>query len=511
MADTATAPAADTGSKRPEKPDEAKFKSDLAEAEKAHKAAQAEFNTARSKIDSARPGKGGPQNDRWQELIEENKEIRAKQSANKTTTTAQRNKYDENDRMIKSLIAQQKDARSRAGFSSSKEVEQKIDSMMKQVDSGQMKLVDEKKTLTEVSNLRRLLKSFDGIEGLQKTIDTKKAENADLKKTFDSSENKALSEKYTANQKELDEIKAGRDDVNKNFDKLKAERERLHDKQNQTWKAIQDLKDKYYTQRKEYKSFEDQIYQQRRERQKAERDQYEKDRRKKAAEARLEEASAPAYGDEIVTAENIIRHFDSSYGTAEADKGPGKFAASSQRAVDESGFKGMTVMKKEEEDFFSGGGGKKKGKKGAKAAGDNKFNLSIDLIEGLGRLGIDPPSNQSEVGPTVEKLKEKVATWKKDQKEQTDKNIEKAKKEIEKLEQEAETSAAAPAPRPRGQRQGQSKKVNQKDAGVDDAAREVNVDAGEVQEAEKNGVDDATNDLEAAKIEDSETKDVVAA
>jgi len=292
---------------------------------------------------------------------------------------------------------------------------------MKQVDSGQMKLVDEKKALTEVSNLRRLLKSFDGIEGLQKTIDQKKTENADLKKTFDNSENKALSEKYTANQKELDEIKAGRDDVNKNFDKLKAERERLHDKQNQTWKGIQELKDKYYAQRKDYKAFEDQIYQQRREKQKSERDQYEKDRRKKAAEARLDEASAPAYQEDIVTAENIIRHFDPSYGTAEADKGPGKFAASTQRSIDQSGPKGMTVLKKEEEDFFAGAGGKKKGKKGAKAAADNKFNLSIDLIEGLGRLGVDPPSNQSEVAPTVEKLKEKVANWKKDQKEQTDK------------------------------------------------------------------------------------------
>jgi len=378
-------------------------------------------NAARSKIDSARPGKGGPQNDRWQELIEENKEIRAKQGANKTTTLAQRNKFDENDRQIKSLINQQKDARSRAGFSSSKEVEQKIDSLMKQVDSGQMKLVDEKKALTEVSNLRRLLKSFDGIEGLQKTIDTKKAENADLRKTFENPENKALSEKYNANQKELDEIKASRDDVNKNFDKLKADRERLHDKQNQTWKAIQELKDRYYAQRKEYKAFEDQLYQQRREKQKAERDQYEKERRKKAAEARLEEASAPAYGDEIITAENIIRHFEPSYGTAEADKGPGKFAASNQRSIDQSGPKGMTVLKKEEEDFFTGAGGKKKGKKGAKAAGDNKFNLSIDLIEGLGKLGVDPPANQSEVGPTVEKLKEKVANWKKDQKEQTDK------------------------------------------------------------------------------------------
>lgn len=43
MADTATAPAADAGTNRPQKPDEAKYKADLAAAEKAHKAAQAEF------------------------------------------------------------------------------------------------------------------------------------------------------------------------------------------------------------------------------------------------------------------------------------------------------------------------------------------------------------------------------------------------------------------------------------------------------------------------------------
>ena len=43
MADTATAPAADSGVKRPEKPDEAKFNSDLAAANKAHEAAQTEF------------------------------------------------------------------------------------------------------------------------------------------------------------------------------------------------------------------------------------------------------------------------------------------------------------------------------------------------------------------------------------------------------------------------------------------------------------------------------------
>ena len=43
MADTQTAPAADGAHKRPEKPDEAKFKADLAKAEKDHEAAQARF------------------------------------------------------------------------------------------------------------------------------------------------------------------------------------------------------------------------------------------------------------------------------------------------------------------------------------------------------------------------------------------------------------------------------------------------------------------------------------
>lgn len=43
MADTEKVPVADGASKRPEKPDEAKYKADLAKAEKDHEAAQARF------------------------------------------------------------------------------------------------------------------------------------------------------------------------------------------------------------------------------------------------------------------------------------------------------------------------------------------------------------------------------------------------------------------------------------------------------------------------------------
>lgn len=89
-------------------------------------------------------------------------------------------------------------------------------------------------------------------------------------------------------------------------------------------------------------------------------------------------------------------------------------------------------------------------------------------------------------------------------------NIEKAQKEIEKLEQEAEASAIAPPPK-RAPRQDRGKKINQKDAGVDDAGRDVNVDADAVQQDEKDAATDVTSEMKATKIEDAENGDAVTA
>lgn len=383
-----------------------------------------------------------------------------------------------------------------------------------------MKLVDEKKALTEVSSLRRSKKGFAGLDDLQKKIDEKKAENTELKKTFDNPESRALSQKYEDNQKELDDIKAAREDTNKNFDTLKAERDKFYEEQQATYQGIRKVKDDYYTQRKAYKEFEDQIWQQKRERQKAEKDSYEKEKRKRIAEQKLEEASEPAFLEKIRTAEGLIRHFDPNFSTDEGDKGPGEFAATAQRTVnEEAGFKGMKVVKKEDEDFFVGGGGKKKGKgkKGSAAPAESgKLNMNIGIIQQLADVGVDPPSTQAEVPGVVEKLKEKLAAWKKDQDSQTQQvrssgiiliyimltfaqNVDKAKKEIEKLEQEAvETSNTASSSGPTG-RQNRAKKVSAKDASANGP---VSAESEQIQE--KDGVADATKDLAEAKLEDKE-------
>lgn len=76
-------------------------------------------------------------------------------------------------------------------------------------------------------------------------------------------------------------------------------------------------------------------------------------------------------------------------------------------------------------------------------------------------------------------------------------NIEKAKKDIERLEKEAsEASAAAPAGEGR------------RDKGRKTAQASVEPTAEAQQEQEKNAAADVTKELEAAKIEDEQTPDV---
>ena len=383
-------------------------------------------NAKKAEIENARPNKDSPANDRFKALVADQKAIREQQLANKSSRTSQQEKYNAAENQIKQMIQEQKNQRAKMPFKSVEEIDAQIDHLNKQVESGKMKMVDERKALDEVSKLRKQRKGFSALDDLQKRIDEKKAENAELKKTFDTQESRALSQRYEDNQRELDEIKAARDGTNKNFDAIKAEREKLNNEQKATWAKIKEIKDTYYQNRKAYKEYEDMLYQQRRDRVKAEREAYEKEKRKRIADETLQKASDRAYMDEIRSAESLLAFFDPSTRTSDASKEPSKFAAEAQRTVDESVLKGMKVMKKEEEDFFVGSGGKKKGR-GKKTTGDGasvptktgKFNLDPGTIEGLSGLGIDPPASQAEVPAVIEKLREKLEFFKKDQDRKT--------------------------------------------------------------------------------------------
>ena len=309
------------------------------------------------------------------------------------------------------------------------EVDQQIERLDKQVETGQMKLVDEKKALAEISSLRKQRKGFAGFEEAQKGIDDVKAQISELKKTLDNPEAKALSDKFEATAKELDAIKAEQDEAYKSLSSLRDERTKLHAEQQEKFITVREIKDQYYKARKSHREYEQELYKQRQERKQAEHHAYQKEKRRKTADEKLEEASQPAYMDEILTTEGLIRYFDpSTPETSKTLREPSGFAKEAERKVDDSTIKGTKLSKKEdrEEEYFMGTGGKK-GKKGRKAAGspapstpaETKFNLSIGVIQELAKINVEPPMNQSDIPSVLEKLKGKLEHWKKDQDKKT--------------------------------------------------------------------------------------------
>lgn len=293
-----------------------------------------------------------------------------------------------------------------------------------------MKLVDEKKALAEITSLKKLRKNFSGFDDAEKSINDVKSQIADLRKTMDNPEARALSDRYNEIQTELDKIKAEQDDAYKNFNGLRDERTKLKDEQQTKWDAKKSIQDTYFQGRKAHRDYEQELWKARQERKKAENEAYAKEKRKKAAAARLEEASSPAYMDEIMTAEGLIKFFDPSSVSDESKalRGPSGFAAEAQRTVDDSKMKGTVLTKKDDRDdtYFMGTGGKK-GKKGKKTPAppapgtptEGKFNLSIGVIEELAKINIDPPSSQSDVPEVVEKLKAKATKWRSEQSAKT--------------------------------------------------------------------------------------------
>ena len=285
-----------------------------------------------------------------------------------------------------------------------------------------MKLVDERKAVTEMSNLRRLKKSFDSIDARQKQIDDLKgqihAQQTDLKIP---PEEREMSERYAQLDDERKAIRDRRSEASKGIDALKKAREEARAEKDKIGAERKKLKDDYYDAKRQYQTYDRQQRMERQARYKAEQEAFDRKKKQERAQARLEEASYPAYGEEIRAAESLLRSLDPSALPQSAETGPGEFAAAAQRKVEDAGFKGTKLAKKgEEEDDYFIGTGPKKGKKGKKNKSQaEKPSNPATSSKGLSKLwnegtlvqfsllSIDPPSSPDEIPRVVEQLKEK--------------------------------------------------------------------------------------------------------
>lgn len=432
---------------RPNKPDEAEYKENLAKAEKEHSDVMTKYNAVKSKIDIAQPNKNkdapNPTQKRRQELIAQANEIRQKQAGGKNARQTKQDQIKRLDEQLRSRITEQKNARGKVNFKSVEEVDREISRLEKQVEGGTMKIVDEKKAIEEMSNLRKLRKNFAQFDNQQKEIDDLRSKIKEIKDSMENPEQKALSEQYNKIQAEIDTIKAEQDEAYKGLSSLRDERTKLQNEQREKFEAIRKIKDEYYAQKKAYSNFEWEAKQKARERRKAEDVKRAQEFKMERAKKMLAEASDPAYLEEIRRANSLIRFFDPSH-VAET-RGPllasSGLSAEATRKVDDSGLKGTRLMsKKDRDDDYAPAVKKgKKGKKGVAATdapASGKFSCPPSVMEDCASMGIDPPMSAADVPAVLEKAKAKLEHWKSDQAAQTQRNVDKAKKEIEKIEAE---------------------------------------------------------------------------
>ncbi|KAG9236788.1 hypothetical protein BJ875DRAFT_455442 [Amylocarpus encephaloides] len=516
MADVATSPssaavvdATNTDKKvmqfeKPEKPDEDAYKKNLAATEKAKADIETKLATIKAKIDVAIPSEDSPAAKERTDLLNQLKSIRKQQGDGKAGRGQIMDKIKKIDESMRADLNNLKNSRNKVNFKGLEDVDREIERLDKQVNGGMMKLVDEKKALNEISSLRKQRKQFSGFDDIQKTIDQKKVEIKKLRDTLDDPESKALSDRYSKVQAQYDAVKAEADEAYKNISGLRDERSKLNAQQKEAWNAFRKVKDDHYKAIKAFGKYEYDQRQRFREKRKAEQESYLKGKKMERAQQMLAEAGEPAYLDEIRRAQSLIQFFDPSAKQQEKAplQAPSGLAASAQRTIDDSGLKGIRVVKKEEEDYFAGTGGKKnKGKKNKKNPDTpatptaSKFSCPPAVMEDCTAMGIDPPMSAADIPSVLEKVKARLDHWKSDQKAQTDKNIAKAQKEIARLEAEEIESSAPPTTATNGHGHGETKAT----AGVDEGGSVAN----EV-ELQKEAAADVTVDLKEASLEDKE-------
>lgn len=354
-------------------------------------------------------------------------------------------------------------ARKKAPYKTASEIDSAIARLQSQVESGSLKIVDEKRALAEITSLRKARKGVESFDSQQKAIDEERARADELKKSLDSPEGRKLSQRYDEIKKELDAIQA-------EFEKSAGNRKQLVDKRTQLSSKLDDLYGERRERTQAYREAHDAWYarsqaerERRLEAQRAEKKAYEDTKRKEQEAIMREEAAMPAFAKEIEDCDVLIAYFSgnsnakpaSSTSQSAGPQVPGTKKLE-PRVIDASSY-GQAIKKKgQEEDvdsyFVGGGKGGKKGKKqGSKkgtplALGEapadedspsttststrNDLKVPVGHLTALLSLSIPPPSSSADIPRVVENLKLKKRYFEENQDRKTKERIEEVEKKL---------------------------------------------------------------------------------
>ena len=314
------------------------------------------------------------------------------------------------------------------------------------MDSGTLKLADEKRALQEINQTKRMRKTVESFKANSDSIDADRAAVEELKKQLDDPEAKAISERYDAIKAELDEIKKEEDELYANRSQLFEERTSLQQQldalfaeRRESTARFREANDRFYEKLNEDRA-------RRAERWRAQKEAEEEEKRNARVLQLREEASQPAFQLQIEDCQTLIDFFSGKSTTAIVSSEKAGYAEPAreirQVAAAPDNFVARKKKGDEEEAYFVGGKGKSKGKKGPKANGtaaaeapssSSNVNLPFATLSALLSMSIPPPSSQADVPRVVEDLKTKKAWFEANQVRVTAEAVAKAEAEIQRL------------------------------------------------------------------------------
>ncbi|KAJ7507818.1 hypothetical protein B0H11DRAFT_1793496 [Mycena galericulata] len=419
-------------------------------------ALQVKLAAVRDKISLAT--KSGPGNDRRNALRAELDSIRGQQANNKTSRSKVQEQVKTLQDGIQKKIKDLQAAKSKTTFKTVAEVDAHIKHLERQVESGNMKLVDEKRALQEITVQKRNRRTVESFQSDQEAIEKDRSAVEELRKQLDDPVAKAASERFDAIRAELDEMKKegdaayeSRSELFKERDNIQAELNTLYNEKRESAQRFRDINDRYWAKVNEDRA-------KRAERVRAQRAAEELQKKQERAERIREEAEMPAFQAQIEDCQTLIDYFSGKSSGTVTFKSASLTAKPDVAGVPkleirkvEAAPEGLVARKKKGEDedaYFVGGKGKGKGKKAPVKAADapdalpsaTQLNVPLPTLSALLALSIPPPASNVDVPRVIEDLKTKKEWFEANQARVTAENVAKAEAEIKSLNAAAKES-----------------------------------------------------------------------
>ncbi|KAF8076396.1 hypothetical protein FPV67DRAFT_1573622 [Lyophyllum atratum] len=427
-------------------------------------ALQVKLSAVRDKISLAT--KSGPGNDRRAALRTELDGIRGQQSNNKMSRGKAIDQVKALQDGIQKKVKDLQAARAKAQFKTVADVDAYIKTLEKQVESGNMKLVDEKRALQEISTSKRNRRIVESFQADQESIEADRATLEELRKQIEDPEAKALSDRYDTIKAELNEIQKEGDEAYAGRSKLFAERDNIQAQLNTLFNQKRESAHQFRESNDRYWNKVNEDRARRAEKARTQRAAEEAQKKQEIAERLREEAEIPAFQAQIEDCQTLIDFLSGKNTGNVTFKSAPLFARTEVAGVPkleirqvEAAPEGSIVRQKknvDEESYFVGGKGKGKGKRGASKAADPNappaspstanapLNLPLPTLSALLSLSISPPASAADVPRVVEDLTTKKIWFEANQARVTAENVAKAESDIKRLTKDVQSSDVPP-------------------------------------------------------------------